>query len=485
MVDQPRAGGLFYIQMLEQSSTKRTALGGAIKEPHPRWLPLLRPLPHRRWVSARRLLPLLTVAALTAGCTSTSGSTSGSTTATSISPAPSATTPAPTSSAQVSASRITLKLPGGRGSFLVRGLYPKSTSTCKHVHRGKLEARYPGTLSIKSADDGSLSIMLTLPFERYLEGLAEVPPTWPAAALEAQVIAARTYALSHIGWTGQEGEALQTPICATTDCQVYGGIAVPPTPGIQRWDAAVARTQGQVLLYGGRPADTVYFSTSNGHTYGNDQVFGSAPLPYLRPVVERDDHASPTSHWSVPLPYGPLATFLHAGGLWPATAKITSADSTGSTVQVAGPSTSRSIDAGTFRDTVNAWASCLMPGRYPTDALPTTIPSDWYRVTSGAHGAAAVGRGWGHGVGMVQWGAYGRAKKGWSADRILGFYYGGLTPTRYPEPGLIHVVVTSGLQTLAVRPPPAGATMNGQPIGPAPLRLTGQGGVVTASDRSA
>ena len=156
--------------------------------------------------------------------------------------------------------------------------------------------------------------MLTLPFERYLEGLAEVPPSWPAAALEAQVIAARSYALAQIGWTGQQGEVLQTPICASTDCQVYGGIAVPPTPGIKRWDAAVARTQSQVLLYGGRPADTVYFSTSNGHTYGNDQVFGSAPLPYLRPVVERDDHASPTSHWRVPLPFGSLATFLQAEG---------------------------------------------------------------------------------------------------------------------------------------------------------------------------
>jgi stage II sporulation protein D len=424
----------------------------------------------------RRFLPLLTIAALTAGCTSASDAT----TSVPVSLTPSLT-PAP--AVQASANRITLKLPGASGSFLVRGLYPKSTSTCKHVHRGRLGARYPGTLSIRSADDGSLSIMLTLPFERYLEGLAEVPPSWPAAALEAQVIAARSYALAQIGWTGQQGEVLQTPICASTDCQVYGGIAVPPMPGIKRWDAAVARTQGQVLLYGGRPADTVYFSTSNGHTYGNDQVFGSAPLPYLRPVVERDDHASPTSHWRVPLPFGSLATFLQAGGVWPAGAKITSAHSVGSTVQVAGPGTSRSIDEATFRDTVNAWASCLMPGRYPTDALPTTIPSGWYDVTSGAHGATAVGRGWGHGVGMVQWGAYGKARKGWSAERILGFYYGGLTPTRYPEPGLIHVVVTSGLQTLAVSPPAAGATLNGQPIGPAMLHLTGQAGVVTASDQ--
>jgi len=427
----------------------------------------------------RRFLPLLTIAALTAACTSATEAP----TSTTLSPSPGSPTPSatPATAAPVSANRITLKLPGGSGSFLVRGLFPKSTSSCKHVHRGTLAARYPGTLAITSADDGSLSIMLTLPFERYLEGLAEVPPTWPAAALEAQVIAARSYALSHIGFTGQQGETLQTPICASTDCQVYGGIAVPPTPGIKRWDAAVARTQGQVLLYGGSPADTVYFSTSNGHTYGNDQVFGSAPLPYLRPVVERDDHASPTSHWRVPLPYGPLAKFLHAGDLWPAGAKITSAKSTGSSVRVAGPATSRSIDAGAFRDTINAWASCLMPGTYPTDSLPTTIPSDWYSVSSGGKGATAIGRGWGHGVGMVQWGAYGKAKKGWSADRILGFYYGGLTPTHYPEPGLIHVIVTSGLETLTVRPPSAGATLNGAPIGADPLHLTGQSGVVTSS----
>src|SRR2546428_375097 len=77
-----------------------------------------------------------------------------------------------------------------------------------------------------------------------------------------------------------------------------------------RWVKAVEGTAGQVLLYGGRPADTVYFSTSKGTTLGNDTVFGSAPLPYLRPVKEHDDAASPLSHWSVTLPFGDLARFL-------------------------------------------------------------------------------------------------------------------------------------------------------------------------------
>ena len=267
----------------------------------------------------RRMLALAAGLALVAGCTSAIESTTSA-------PAPSSTEASP----QVPSSRVTLRPSPDGGSFLVRAVYPKSPSNCKHTQRGKLEARYPGRLAVRSADDGTLSLTLTLPFERYLEGIAEVPPSWPAAALDAQVIAARSYALARIGWTGQQGETLQTPICATSDCQVYGGIPVPPTPDILRWDAAVQRTRGKVLLYDDRPADTVYFSTSNGHTYGNDQVFGSAPLPYLRPVIERDDGASPTSRWRVPLPFRDLARFLHAGGLWPDRTRITSVTSIGS-----------------------------------------------------------------------------------------------------------------------------------------------------------
>src|SRR5262245_8991155 len=371
-----------------------------------------------------------------------------------------ATTPSgPTASAtHTSVAPTSAVIRSRGGSLLVRGAYPRVASRCVRYRPPRLAARYPGTLSVKRSDDGTLALMVTLPFEEYLKGIAEVPPSWPRAALEAQAIAARSYALANTGWEGAQGEPLKTPICATTSCQVYRGIPVPFDPSVRRWFAAVRRTSGEVLLYGDRPADTVYFSTSNGQTYGNDQVFGSAPLPYLRPVAERDDGASPTSHWRVPVPFGDLATFLSAGDLWPDPARITSVRRVGSTIEIAGHGTARSVDAGAFRDTVNAWASCLMPGRYPTDGLPTTIPSDWYDVGSGARAAIVTGRGWGHGVGMVQWGAYGKAKRGWTADRILGYYYGGLTPTTYPEPGLIHVVVATGLATLAVKPPANGAT---------------------------
>jgi stage II sporulation protein D len=369
-----------------------------------------------------------------------------------------------------------VEAPAG-GTLLVHGTYPKVDSRCVRYHRARLAARYPGTLSVRRADDGTLSLTVTLAFEDYLKGVAEVPPSWPRAALEAQAIAARSYALASTGWDGVQGETLKTPICATTSCQVYRGIPVPFDPAVRRWFGAVRRTTGDVLLYEGRPADTVYFSTSNGHTYGNDEVFGSAPLPYLRPVVERDDGASPLSRWLVRLPFDDIATFLHAAGEWPAHRPVTDVELQGSTVTVDGGGHRRSMDLTTFRDAVNTWGPCLEPGRYPPSPLPVTLPSKWMTMASGPDAAFAVGRGWGHGVGMVQWGAYGKARRGLSASQILGFYYGGLRPEPFPEPGLIHVQVASGLTAIRVVPSDAGATVDGQPLDARSVTIAGGDGL--------
>jgi stage II sporulation protein D len=335
-------------------------------------------------------------------------------------------------------------------------------------------ARYPGALAVRLDEEGTLSLTVTLPFEDYLRGIAEVPPSWPSAALDAQAVAARSYALATTGWDGEQGETLPTPICATTACQVYRGIPVEPVTGIGRWYAAVGRTRGSVLLSEGRPADAVYFSTSNGRTYGNEDVFGSSPLPYMRPVVERDDGASPTSRWRVRIWFRDLATFLARAGEWPEGRRISAIDGDGSSVTVTdGAGAQRVIDGSAFRDAVNGWAPCLRPGRYPTEGLPLTIPSRWMSATSSGAAAAMTGRGWGHGVGMVQWGAYGKAVRGWSSERILAFYYGGLRPEPYPEPGLIHVQVASGLTSIRLLTSGPGATIDGQELGSGAMIVTG------------
>ena len=364
---------------------------------------------------------------------------------------------------------MTIASPRG-GSLLLHGAYLRVESRCVDVDQPRLLARYPGTLEVERADDGTMSLSLTLSFRDYLEGIAEVPASWPTAALEAQAIAARTYALATTGWDGQE---LDTPICSTSACQVYGGIPVSASPDIGRWYRAVRRTSGEVLLSGGRPAQTLYFSTSNGQTYGNEDVFGSDPLPYLRPVLERDDGDSPTSRWSVRLRYRDLARFLGEAGEWPSGRAISDVRVEGDEVLVEGDGTTRSMTIGTFRDSVNAWAHCLEPGRYPQGGLPTTIPSRWLSVSAGERSVLVTGRGWGHGVGMVQWGAYGKARRGLSAEEILAFYYGGLRPERFPEPDQIRVDVASGLTSVLIRPSSSGARIDGEPLDAARIQIEG------------
>jgi hypothetical protein len=109
--------------------------------------------------------------------------------------------------------------------------------------------------------------------------------------------------------------------------------------------------------------------------------------------------------------------------------------------------------------------------------LPVTIPSEWLIVTSRPYAAVVTGRGWGHGVGMVQWGAYGKALRGYSASDILAYYYGGLRPQTYPEPGLIHVRVASGLTSMQIVPSEPGATLDGRVLGPGRVSITGGEGL--------
>jgi SpoIID/LytB domain protein len=393
------------------------------------------------------------------------------------SPAPPTASRSAGANAASTANELMIESRGG-GPFVVHGRYPRVSTSCRGAVQPTFEAQYPGTLVVDRADDGTLRLTVVVSFEQYLEGIAEVPPSWPPAALEAQAIAARSYALAVTGWSGPEGSALGTPICSTSSCQVFRGIPVERTPGIRRWYAAVRRTAGKVLQYEGRPIEAVYYSTSNGHTYGNDEVFGSDPLPYLRPRVERDDGASPTSTWHVTVPFSDLSTFLGAAGLWPMGSPVRAADRKDGSIVVRGGGTTRTLDIDTFDSALNTWAPCLSPDTYPTasrfgPALPATVPSEWYTLADTRHSAVLHGRGWGHGVGMVQWGAYGKAKRGWSAARILAYYYGDLRPRPFPEPGLIRVQVADGLTSLAVDPTTAGTMVDGRRIRPRSLLVRG------------
>jgi stage II sporulation protein D len=144
--------------------------------------------------------------------------------------------------------------------------------------------RYRRTVVV-SKSGGLLTAVNHVRLEGYLRGVVpnEAIPTWPAPALKAQAVAARSYALAVGGLT------------TTTSSQVYRGVDSerPAT------DAAVAATAGEVRKYSGSVAATFFFSTSGGRTSTKDDAWHSGNLPYLKSVDDsKYDKFSPRYRWA-------------------------------------------------------------------------------------------------------------------------------------------------------------------------------------------
>src|SRR5256885_1713154 len=112
---------------------------------------------------------------------------------------------------------------------------------------------YRGTLELRRTAAG-VGAVNDVALEDYLKGISEAPSSWPAEALRAQAVAARTYLLWVLGRPPSgDAAALGAQICATDSCQVYGGVAKERAPNGVNWTAAVRDTAGQALLTGGSP----------------------------------------------------------------------------------------------------------------------------------------------------------------------------------------------------------------------------------------
>lgn len=151
-----------------------------------------------------------------------------------------------------------------------------------------LKNPYRGTFTV-SSDGTNLTVVDNVALEAYVRGVvsSEMPHDWPVEAVKAQAVAARSYALAH-----RRGGAFD--VYNDTRDQVYGGILAETPVG----DKAVAGTKGQVLLYGGKVANTFFFSSSGGRTADVTDVFtGSKPTPYLVSVPDPWDTYSPYHDW--------------------------------------------------------------------------------------------------------------------------------------------------------------------------------------------
>ena len=165
---------------------------------------------------------------------------------------------------------------------------------------------YRGSLQFRPTGRGGVETVNAVGLDDYVRGVvsAEMPAGWLPAALQAQAVAARTYAIT----TTVNGDGYD--LYADTRSQVYGGVGAE-TPST---DAAVAATRGQIVIYGGRPADTYFFASSGGYTENIENVWpGASPEPWLRGVSDPYDGAAgdPYHRWGQQMSLGAAAAHLH------------------------------------------------------------------------------------------------------------------------------------------------------------------------------
>ncbi len=249
-----------------------------------------------------------------------------------------------------------------------------------------------------------------VPLEEYVA--AVVPPEIgraPAAALEAQAVAARSYALARAERHLEDGADL----CDGTHCQVFRGLAAA-TEDSRR---AAAATRGLVLTQGGRVIAAPFHAVCGGRTARPRDVWDDEEIPDLASVVDDACLGAPGSTWSFVIPRAALPSLSSSLGFPEARfLEVYGRDASGrvSMVRFAAPGGRLRVARGfEFRKAATeiwGWASVRSTDFTVEETRPAYLLS---------------GRGTGHGAGMCQAGAIARARRGESRDAILGLYYRG------------------------------------------------------------
>jgi stage II sporulation protein D (peptidoglycan lytic transglycosylase) len=268
---------------------------------------------------------------------------------------------------------------------------------------------YSSPLDIARSGDG-LAVVNEVPLEEYVVGVvrAEASEKWPPEMLRAQATVARTYAAHHRLLSA--GKPFH--ILASTAHQQYAG-RVPPTSPV--W-AAVRDTAGQVLLWEGDVFPAFYHTESGGYTEDPRSVFAARNMPGLKPVRCDFSAGSPHFYWSLDLRLTEVGETLRRNGI--DSGAISAIDVTERTPSLRAAVVTVRGDRGAIPVRGNDFRRMLGYDTFKSTLFAVVLDGEWARFT---------GRGYGHGVGMCQWGAKGMAEQGYSARQILEYFYPGTT----------------------------------------------------------
>ena len=252
----------------------------------------------------------------------------------------------------------------------------------------------------------STNEIMNVPFEEYIKGVlaGEMPVSFELEALKAQAVASRSYVLVQVS----KNEDKDYDVVNTVDNQVYltdddlkKKWKDKYATNVNKIKKAVTETKGEYLSYNGEVVEALFFSTSTGQTENSEDVFSSA-VPYLRSVSSTWDEASPvfedTSTFELTDFYSKLGLEYNDK----ITYEVLETTGTGRIKKL-------KINGVDFN------------GRDVATKLK--LRSNYFSLVQNDKKVTITTKGFGHGVGMSQYGALGMAKEGYTYDKILKHYY--------------------------------------------------------------
>ncbi len=259
---------------------------------------------------------------------------------------------------------------------------------------------------------GKIQVVNVLKMHEYLYGVlpSEIMSGWPEEVLKAQAVAARTYAYYHL----IKNNSTYFDLDATSNFQVYKGKAVET----EATNKAVDATSGIIMTYNNKPILAYFHSTCGGKTTDDKYVWHGEDLPYLTSVVCPYCKNSPNYSWQVELTLNEIYEALTKRYKTVGKIKAITLGREDARVTVV----KIEHDNGIIRMSGNDF-------RLMFDAKK--IKSLYFVAKQTPNGLIITGHGWGHGVGMCQWGAKEMAQQGMRFDRILMFYYKGIRIMTY------------------------------------------------------
>jgi len=258
---------------------------------------------------------------------------------------------------------------------------------------------YPGNIEVWKGT-GSLYLINELPLEEYIKNVvsAEVGADWDMEALKTQAVISRTYAV----YQKLKNNNPNYHITSSVLHQVYKGANENA-----RISYAVINTEGEILVYNGKPIEAFYHSTSGGLTESPEEVFGKS-YPYLKPVAGSCE-TSPYWIWERRIPLEEIEKAVNVSGI--KEIKIASLTSTKrvKTVDIVHGEGTLKLNANDLRK-ILGW---------------NRLPSTNFSLTRENGTVVFDGKGYGHGVGLCQWSSLEMARSGMNYRDILSYFYPG------------------------------------------------------------